>query len=111
MSSRLPECPLLQSRGTRLVCAAGVNFYDVGPDRAICRHCSLPESGLEAVLACEYLDLYTFLVRDDEGQLAVKANFVCLLPSAARKFARCSVCPARSELTESRAALQAAQSR
>lgn len=64
---RLLACPLFQSGRNGPVCLGGVNFFAVGEDRALCRHCELLKmEGIEALLSCKHLEVYTHLTYEDQ---------------------------------------------
>jgi len=81
----------LEQHGPR--CMAGVNFAAVGPDRALCRVCSMADLG--DVLKCEHLDVYTWQRTDEAGAPQIESGVRCALGDrASDDQARCERCPA-----------------
>ncbi|HIC89247.1 MAG TPA: hypothetical protein EYP04_07565 [Anaerolineae bacterium] len=73
-------------------CGAALNFYSVGPERALCRTCPVP--GLVTEPSCEHLIVYTRLRTNGNGHPYVEAELDCDLwadPSANGN--RCEACP------------------
>ena len=69
-----------------LCCSAGINFYAVGDDRAVCRRCPLGQK--QFLPDCEHLDVAATL----KGE-RVKLEIRCLWPENEPDDARCTDCP------------------
>lgn len=93
----LPDCSFLESNRRkrwlpRYTCAAGVNFYSVGPERALCHTCPIADWG--QALTCEHLEVYTFLQANGHRELSVQAEMECRQPgNSLSNEARCTICP------------------
>jgi len=74
-----------------LFCTVGVNFAAVGPDRAICRVCSLSELG--KLPLCPNVNIYTYLRAGPSGVTEVGVKFDCLAGTEMLAEARCDHCP------------------
>lgn len=92
----LPMCPLRKKPGhitsksdEEYVCYAGINFYALGMNAELCRFCSVPrlDNGL---LRCPYSDIYTFIIKDSDGQPSITYDIHCC---ASPGDVRCSGCP------------------
>jgi hypothetical protein len=92
----MKKCQFLERRcgqksGRRCYCGAGVNFYLVGEKRYHCRACPLNDLGNAPL--CEYLEVYTFLERDVDGEQRVKVRFHCdLLEETLDSLSVCGNC-------------------
>lgn len=99
---RLPACPLFKSGRNGLVCVGGVNFFSVGEERALCRHCELLKmEGIGALLSCKHLEVYTHLTYHDQQPL-VRPIFECDLRTGVPTEQRCATCPANVSATQKR---------
>lgn len=77
-------------------CWAGVNFSSVGPDRELCQTC--PIGQYTEILACPYLEVYTFLHAETPARPFVRVEVQCHIPEEeVRSGHRCQDCPARGE--------------
>lgn len=93
---RIEPCPFLEPMRRPIgehthVCAAGVNFYSVGPERARCHACPVP--GIIAEPICEHLLVYTRLCAGVGRSDYVEASLDCdqmAIPRAIRE--RCERC-------------------
>lgn len=102
MMKQLPSCSLLKAGDKGLVCLGGVNFFAVGEDRALCRHCELLEmEGLGALLSCKHLEVYTHLTYEDQRPI-VRPIFECDLRMDAPAEQLCATCPAAVSSTQER---------
>ena len=73
-------------------CQVGANFYAVGPDRALCRTCPVPELVAERI--CEHLEVYTRFRTDVNGRRYVEAEWDCdLWAESSTTDNRCATCP------------------
>jgi hypothetical protein len=73
-------------------CAAGVNFVNVGPNRALCQVC--PLSNLSDLPLCPNTEVYTYIRNSPEGTL-IEVEFYCLANDI-QPEERCQGCPDRS---------------
>jgi hypothetical protein len=88
------SCPFLEnglSKRGLLCCAAGVNFYAVGQACELCRLC--PLSGNSWTPTCEFLEVYTFVHREEEER-RIEVRFDCWSPEGKATRPRCATCPA-----------------
>lgn len=100
MKKQLPSCSLLKLGRDGLVCLGGVNFFAVGEDRALCRHCELLEmEGVGALLSCSHIEVYTHLTYEDQ-QPIVRPMFECDLRTGVPAEQRCATCPANVSATQ-----------
>ena len=89
-------CQFLQMKNDREpVCTAGVNFYNVGQNREICRACPLADLG--DILLCKYLDVYVYQDWSREGQVLRIEGECCLGPDTPAGTL-CPGCPAPGQL-------------
>jgi hypothetical protein len=89
----LEDDPFMEGK----MCSAGVNFANVGPDRAICRLCKL--SNLGDVPLCPNVEVYTYYCNSTEGAF-VEVDFYCQANDL-QPQARCQSCPDHSGLSMS----------
>jgi hypothetical protein len=76
------DCPLLEhlhrpQMGGRYGCAAGINFYALGKDRARCRVCPLAAPG--SVPDCQHLYANAWLLAHPDRTPFVEVELVCEL--------------------------------
>jgi len=87
-------CPFLEAdlllEGQR--CAAGVNFANVGPNRALCQVC--PLSKLGNLPFCSNVEVYTYFRNSPDGAF-MDVEFA-YLANDLQKEVRCQGCPDRS---------------
>jgi len=87
-------CPFLENDtlkdGPR--CAAGVNFVNVGPNRALCQTC--PLSKLVDLPLCPNVEVYTSLRNSPDGEF-IDVEFACFAVDV-HPDERCQGCPDRS---------------
>jgi len=74
------DCPFLETpRQPRAwsthVCGAGINFYEVGKDQALCQACSVASLG--RLPDCGHLDAYAWLEGYSGGAPYVKVELFC----------------------------------
>jgi hypothetical protein len=74
-------------------CVAGVNFVNVGPDRALCQVC--PLSKLSYLPFCPNTEVYTYIQNSPEG-VFIDVDFYCLANDI-QPEERCQGCPDRSQ--------------
>jgi len=93
----LPDCLFLESNRRKwwlpsYRCAVGVNFLSVGPRRELCRTCPIADWG--QALACEHLEVYTFLRTSPQGTPSIQVQMECRRPRGAFPDSeRCAICP------------------
>ena len=73
------------------VCTAGLNFYSVEPQYALCRAC--PVAGLIAEPICEHLTVHTRLCSSADRSDYVEASLDCeIMVTPWAKYERCERC-------------------
>lgn len=87
-------CPFLEAdplmKGKR--CSAGVNFVNVGPNRALCQVC--PISNFSDLPLCPNTEVFTYIRNSTEG-IYVDVEFYCLANDI-QSDERCQGCPDRT---------------
>lgn len=84
----LEDEPFMESKS----CAAGINFRNVGPDRALCQVC--PLSHFSDLPLCPNTEVYTYMRNSPEG-FFIEVEFYCFANDI-QPEERCQGCPDRS---------------